>query len=606
MSHSIDATEELDLTDYLRIVRRRWRWLLVPCLISVTTAGAWTTIQPPSFCATSQVLIADSEAQVAVQGSSNAGAANRDLANELSVAKSDSVRSRVIEQLGQDPTIVIDSETGSDILTFRACASSADEAAVSSNAWASAYVGTKRDQAASVISLAVSDFEARLADLREQRSRTRQPLDALEDELAATVDEQQRAALELRISRLANDLDVDLSVLDAQIRTLADNITLLQLDQTLAGTGTARIIQQALPPLSPSSGSAARNLTLGMLVGLLLGGMLVLLVDNLDQRIGGPDDITEVPVLGVVPKPPRHMSDQELPLATMNHDGSTIAEGYQKIRSAIEFALIGREIKSLLVTSANPAEGKTTTSSNIAWALSALDHRVVLADVDFRRPRLHRVFGCNPEPGLSDYLLAGTPLNKLALRVDDHRRNMVIIPTGAQPPNPADFVASPRFDALIRQLEAEADLVVLDAPPILPVSDALAMARLVDTVVVVARAGSTRHEDLSKALASLRSVGADVLGVCLVGVQEQPDPYGYRYGSSDQPRSTGVGPETLDVRATADQEIIDLRSNSQIERPAEAKREPELEHSGQEFKHRNRRTSILNGTESPQATEADL
>jgi capsular exopolysaccharide synthesis family protein len=539
-SSSVDAAYELGLTDYVNVVRRRWRWLLVPCLASTLTAGLWTTVRAPSYCTASQVLIADSEAQVAVQGSSNAGVANRDLANERNVAQSDPVRARVIDVLGREPDITIDGETGSDILTFRACAQTPQGAADEANAWASAYVDTKQDQAAAVISDAVGDFGRRLAELRLERDEIRQPLDALEDQLAATSDDDRRAALQLDIDRMAKDLDVDLEVIDAQIRTVADNITLLELDQTLAGNGTARVIQQAAVPANPSSGSPARNLTLGLVAGLLLGSVVVLVVDNLDQRIVGPQDIVDLPVLGTVPRPPRSMADHDLALATMNNDGSTVAEGYQKIRSAVEFALIGRQVKSLLITSANPAEGKTTTSCNLAWALSGLEHRVVLADVDFRRPRLHRVFGCNPEPGLSDHLLAGTPLNQLALRVDDDRRNMVIIPTGAQPPNPAEFVAAPTFSSLVRQLEAESDLVVLDAPPILPVSDALAMARLVDTVLLVARAGSTGRQDLVRAAASLRGVGADIVGVCLVGVPDEADPYGYRYGASTEPRS-GAG-----------------------------------------------------------------
>jgi capsular exopolysaccharide synthesis family protein len=533
---SVDAPQELDLIDYLTVARRRWRWLLVPCVVSTFAAGAWTTFRAPSYCTTSQVLIADSEAQVAVQGSSNAGVANRDLANERNVAQSDPVRERVAELLGREPDITIDSETGSDILTFRACAQTPEDAAAEANAWASAYVDTKQDQAAEVISEAVAEFERRLADLRSERDLLRQPLDALEDQLARATEDDRRASLQLDIDRLAKDLTVDLEVVDAQIRTVADNITVLELDQTLAGTGTARVIQQAAPPTEASNGSAARNVTLGLLTGLLLGGVVVLLVDNLDQKIVGPDDIVGLPVLGTIPRPPRKMADQELALATLHNDGSSVAEAYQKIRSAVEFALIGRQVKSLLITSANPAEGKTTTSCNLAWALSGLEHRVVLADVDFRRPRLHQVFGCNPEPGLSDHLLAGTPLNQLALRVDDHRRNMVIIPTGAQPPNPAEFVAAPTFNALVRQLEAESDLVVLDAPPILPVSDALAMSRLVDTVLLVARAGSTSRQDLERVAASLRGVGADVVGVCLVGVADEADPYGYRYGASAEPR----------------------------------------------------------------------
>lgn len=171
--------------------------------------------------------------------------------------------------------------------------------------------------------------------------------------------------------------------------------------------------------------------------------------------------------------------------------------------------------------------------------MSAVDHRVVLADVDFRRPRIHDVFGCPLEPGLSDNLLHGTPTINLALRVDDERTNMVIIPTGAQPPSPGDFVASPAFSGLLRDLEAEADLVILDSPPVLPVSDALSVARQVDGVILAVRAGKTTRQQLAKAVDNLRTVGADDLGVCLVGVKAESPKYGYGYGHTSTRRRSG-------------------------------------------------------------------
>jgi Mrp family chromosome partitioning ATPase len=134
---------------------------------------------------------------------------------------------------------------------------------------------------------------------------------------------------------------------------------------------------------------------------------------------------------------------------------------------------------------------------------------------------------------LSDHLLQRTPLNRLALRVDDDRRNLVIIPTGIRPPSPADFVAAPAFGSLISNLEHEADLVILDAPPVLPVSDALSMASRVDGVIVVARAGVTSQGDLQEAVEALRAVGADLLGVCLIGVKKEAERY--NYGADPEP-----------------------------------------------------------------------
>lgn len=529
--HQTEFDDELQLADYVRIIRRRWPWVLAPAVLTVSLAAGLSALRAPVYCSTAEVLIADSEAQVAIQGDANVSVANRDLANETNVAYSDTVRSEVIRQLNVDPNVEVTGQRGSDILNFEGCGPSANDSALYANTWANVYVSTKQQQAADSIRSAVGGFETRLSELREKRQEVRSPLDELEIQLA-TAETAARPRLQARVDALRSELAVELQLIEAQFETIASTISLLELDSELARTGTARVIQVAAPPTNPSGAPFSRNLLLGGVVGLILGVAAALLADNLDRSIKTAEDVVGIPVLGSVPRPGRALAGTELALATMNHAESSVAEGYQRLRTAVEFALLGRQIRSLLVTSADEAEGKTTTSANLAWAMSAVDHRVVLADVDFRRPHVHDVFQCAPEPGLSDYLLHGTPLKKLARRVDEGAANLVIIPTGVQPPNPGDFVASPAFNGLLRSLETESDLVILDSPPVLPVSDALSIARQVDGVIVTARAGRTSRQQLAKAVENLRAVGADVLGVCLIGVTADGPTYGYGYGSS--------------------------------------------------------------------------
>jgi capsular exopolysaccharide synthesis family protein len=553
--------DELELADYFRILQRRWPWVLAPLVAVVGLAAGLSVAQADVFCSTAQVLLADSEAQVAIQGDSNVFVASRDLANEINIAYSDTVRGQVISQLGFDPEVDVTGDADSDVLWFEGCGASPQLSADYANAWADVYVETKQQQAADSIGGAIGGFEIRLGELRQRRQTVRQPLDQLEIRLGAASTESRRAALQVEVDRLAADLAVELQLIDAQFETIASTISLLELDSELARTGTARVIQVAAPPLGPSNAPISRNLVLGAVVGLILGAAAALLVENLDRSIKSAEDIAGVPVLGSIPRPGRELANVELALATMNHTESSVAEGYQRVRTALEFALLGRKITSLLITSPDKAEGKTTTSANLAWAMSAVDHRVVLADVDFRRPRIHDVFRCPPEPGLSDNLLHGTPLNKLALRVDNQRSNMVIIPTGVQPPSPGDFVASPAFSGLLRNLEAEADLVILDSPPVLPVSDALSIARQVDGVIVTARAGRTSRQQLTKTVESLRAVGADVLGICLTGVKGQAEPYGYGYGVGSG-RQQGRRRSRRDRSPNVAQDLINLDAES--------------------------------------------
>jgi capsular exopolysaccharide synthesis family protein len=554
------SADELELSDYLRILRRRWIWVALATTVVVAVAGAVTFGQQPRYAATAQVSLGNSAAQEAIQGglAPNGPTASRELSNEVNLALGDTVRLEVESQLGYEPEVAITADDESDALRFTSSSPTADRAAVDANTWAQVYVDTKRRDAAESISGAIDAFEADLADLRAERQELRRPLDEAEDVLAAA-SEEDRAEAEAQLDRLGADLETELSLLDARLQTVAQSITNLELNSRLASTGTAQIVQVAAPPRGASNGSLARNLVLAVVVGLILGAAGALLAENLDRTIKVAEDLGSLglPVLGEIPTPDRNLPLAELPLATMRHTGSPVAEAYQKVRTAVEFALLGRRINSLLVTSPNQSEGKTTLSTNLAWAMSAVDHRVALVDVDYRRPRIHQIYGCDAQPGLSDSLLTGAPLTEVALRVDEHRGgNFIVIPTGTKPPSPADFVASPGFTSGIRAIEAEADLVILDAPPVLPVSDALSIGRQVDAVILVVRAGQTTRDEVVETLDSLRQVGADVIGACLIGVKGS-SAYG-EYTYDPAPELAPPGPARRSQRSGR-RGILDVR-----------------------------------------------
>ncbi len=362
MAQLTEFDEELELTDYLRILRRRWPWVLMPLLLVLGLATAFTATRAASYCSTAQVLIDASPAQAILDGDSNVFVQSRDLANEINIAYSDSVRSRVEAQLGLAPDVAVSGAADSDALWFRGCGSTATNAALYSNTWAGVYVDTKQEQAAESVGSAVDRFETRLAELRQRRQEVRAPLDALEDRMASATDTD-RARLQTEFNRLQNDLDQELQLIDAQFQTIASNITRLELNSELARSGTVQIIQIAAPPLQPSNAPLSRNLILAGVVGLILGGATALLVENLDRSIKSADDIVGVPVLGSIPRPGRDLAGTDLALATMNHTGSSVAEGYQKVRTALEFALLGRKMTSLLVTSADQAETPAASQS---------------------------------------------------------------------------------------------------------------------------------------------------------------------------------------------------------------------------------------------------
>jgi capsular exopolysaccharide synthesis family protein len=244
--------------------------------------------------------------------------------------------------------------------------------------------------------------------------------------------------------------------------------------------------------------------------------------------------ITDLPVLASIPRANKKQQET-LPLAVYRDPEGHFAQGFHKVRSAIEFAGIDSDLKTILVTSPNAGEGKSTTSSNLALALSTVGSRTVLVDVDFRRARLHKIYRIAQTPGLSDTVLNGTQMTSVSYGLGDPGLdNLLVVPTGTIPPSPAAFVGTSGFNKAVKWIRDNADVVILDAPPLFAVSDGHTMARNVDAVVLAVMAGETTKSELAEVISNLRQVGANLLGVVLTGV-EASEGYGrYYYYRNDE------------------------------------------------------------------------
>ncbi len=523
---------ELTLEDYLGILRRRWVWLVGPMALFGALAALYAAAAPPKYEAVALVLIADSAAQEALDPTnSNFQMQSRRIENEINFALSDDTERVVEEELGFLPDDVeIRGVESADVLEFIANADTADNAARYANVWASAYVASKQEEAEQSITAAVGQLNRRLESLQQERTTLRASLDEKRDEMLGTTDETRRAILAGQVERMAEDLAPSLELIDVQIQQVVTSIGDLQLSGEVARSGTAQILQVAAAPEAESGAPMVGLVLLGLVGGAVVGVALALARESLDKTINDADEVTEavgLPVLGTIPEPGKSLSDGELVMATRDHPGSGVADGYHRVSTAFQFAAMGRDVRSLLVTSANQSEGKTTTSANLAWSLASLGSRVALVDVDFRRPRLHTALGARLEPGLSNHLLDGTSLSKVATYIDGGR--LALITAGTAPPNPAEFVATREFATVLGAIAKAVDVVILDAPPLLPVADSQSLARWADAVVLTARAGSTSKSELRRAVESVRQVGASVLGVVLIGAKENAV-YGTKYG----------------------------------------------------------------------------
>jgi capsular exopolysaccharide synthesis family protein len=291
-----------------------------------------------------------------------------------------------------------------------------------------------------------------------------------------------------------------------------------------------RVAQPALVPTTPIAPSPLRNAVLAGLLGLLAFGALVWLIEYLDDTVKTPEDLSAAGLataLGVVPRQ-RLAKDAPNQLTTIAAPRSQISEAYRLIRTNLEFAALDRPLRAVLVTSANPGEGKSTTASNVAVVLAQAGKRVILLDADLRRPSLHRIFNSRNHTGLTTMLLRENADPDDFLQPTSVE-GLVLLSSGPIPPNPAELLSSGRFSSLLQRLEEAADIVIVDSPPVLAVADPIVLASRVDGTLVVVDTQKTRAGALRQAQESLAKSGTTMLGGILNKLGKNAGSYYYYY-----------------------------------------------------------------------------
>lgn len=303
--------------------------------------------------------------------------------------------------------------------------------------------------------------------------------------------------------------------------------------ETPTGSATplvkATVVKPATRPTTPVSPRPKVNLALGLLIGLAIGIGGAVLRDTLDTTVKSPAEVKELsgaPVLGIVPEDP-HAKETPL-LVDTTEDKSGRAESYRQIRTNLQFLGVDKATRTLVVTSAIPEEGKTTTACNIAIALVESGLRVILVEADLRRPRLAEYLGIEGAVGITSVLLGQATVADVIQTWG--RQRLQVLPSGPIPPNPSELLGSRQMGTLIATLTTASDIVILDAPPLLPVTDAAVLASRCDGALVVARYGHTKRDQLAAAADALRKVGAAPLGVVLNRAPRKGVGYGYGYG----------------------------------------------------------------------------
>lgn len=376
----------------------------------------------------------------------------------------------------------------------------------------SEVVATPRVLDAAIKSLGLSESAEDLAGSVTASA----PLDSVNIELTVTRDSPTEAA------DLANAVTASFRA------TVAEITASTQVPPT--SQVTVSVLRDAVSPQEPISPNRNLNIALGLLVGLALGLLTAFLRDVLDSRIRGERDvsaITDAPIIGGIGFDPNALKK---PLIVQDSPHSVRAEAFRTLRTNLQFLDVESGAKSFVVTSSIPSEGKTTTSANLAIALADAGAQVVLVDADLRRPKLASYMGIEGAVGLTDVLIARADLADVLQPWG--RGNLVVLPAGTVPPNPSELLGSRAMASLIRTLESEFDVVIIDLPPLLPVTDAALVSKLTRGSLLVVAAGRTHKGEFAGAVAALENVGSTVSGVILTMLPTKgPDAYGYgRYG----------------------------------------------------------------------------
>jgi polysaccharide biosynthesis transport protein len=494
------ANEELSLREYVDVLRRR---RLVVVLVTVVVAGAAllaSLLQTPVYSATAEVLLrARSTEGIFDPSGGQRIDPQRAIQTEIRILRSAPIADAVREKLGYEADISASAAGQTDIILVTAESTDPQRAAEIANTYASTYIELKQRQIVDEFLAAVDHIQSQIDDLQRQ-------IDSATSEAARLTLTQRKTNFEATRDELR---------LDAQIRT-----------------GGAQQVSQAQVPTDPVRPQPVRTGIIAFTLGLLLGVGLAFLIEFLDDTVKTKTDLERLaptlPLLGLIPTLPAWKDRQETRLISVTDPNSPSAEAYRTLRTAVHFLGMDRPVQMVQLTSPSASEGKTTTLANLAVAMARAGRRVVVVCCDLRRPRVHDFFGLDNEVGFTSVLLGEVSLANALQPVPGVDR-LQVLASGVLPPNPSELLSSRRATELLQALRADGTLVLVDSPPVLPVTDGLVVSTQVDATLLVAIAGGTTRKEAARAIELLRQVNAPLAGTILNGVTEEGR-YGYSYG----------------------------------------------------------------------------
>jgi capsular exopolysaccharide synthesis family protein len=496
----------MQLEQYFAVIRK-WLWLIAASALIATVSSYLGTLQMPRiYQATTTVMVGQA------LGQADPNAQDLWLSQQLAQTYADMVRRRpilegVAEALGLDyvpsaGNVSARQVAGTQLLEITVRDTHPERAMYIANGIAHQLILQSPTQA---------------GEEQERRSFVQTQLKDLESRIQQTQDEtdQEQARLESANSaRAIQQYQANIAALQQKLATYQSTYASL-LPAVEGGVNYISVVEPATMPTVPISPQVGMTVMLASAIGLILAVGGAFLIEYLDDTIKTSDDVTRTAGLPTLARIAR-IDGEAYPekLIALHHPLSPTVEAYRLLRANLQFSSVDKPLHTLMVNSPGPGEGKSVTLANLAVVMAQSGLRVVAVDADLRRPALHKVFGLPNSHGLSDAILRANPPVGEHLQATEVE-NLWVLASGPLPPNPADLLGSERMTAVIEELEAQADMVLLDSPPVLVVADALILSDRVDGVLLVNDAGRTRRSEARQGVEEFRRVRANLLGVVL-------------------------------------------------------------------------------------------
>lgn len=567
--------DEPDLRSYLGVIARRRWFVILTTLLFVGVATALSLIPEPEYRVRAQVLTTGVNDPVAMIFDANAaGDLNRQASSQAAFLRSSRMRLEVADaydgslpasaifQVAATPVGDSNTNTTSSVVELSLVSTDPRGAATLVNTYAATYVELRQAIDIERLAQVKGQMQALLQENETEVASIMQPIAEIDAQIVAdpgnaeVLFEQRRVTLD--------GLQDQLDPLEIEASRLRSTLSDINLGVELSAGGGAEVLSTAWVPDTPVSPNIPLNIAIGLVIGVFVGSALAFVRDYFDDSVKTKEmaeRVTGVSTLGLIPK-----IDGGSDLVTVTHPTAPATEAFRLLRTSVKFLGVERQVRVVQVTSPSPGEGKTMVAVNLAVAFAQSGERVVLVGADLRRPRMEEVVDVPLTPGLTAVLIGDVTLPQ-AIQTAPAVPNLSVLPAGIPPPNPSELLSGERARRLMDVLGQTYDVVVIDCPPVLPVTDSLVLARMADTTLLVTSANKTSKRSLTRAVELLRQVDAPLVGTVLNSLSADEtfsgEPYRYetvskpaRHGSR-RPRvdgGNGEGPRRWDDEGGPDAE----------------------------------------------------